>query len=152
MKVRKIILETGVKEVLLCRDSFFFFFSFVLLGPNLQHIECHRLGVESELQLPAYNTATATPDLSHVCDLYHSSQQCQILNPLSKDRDQTHNLIVPSQIHFLYHDRNSQRQNFQQPFPTLMRQQKKYLMNQRMQLTRFPSVRGTTCFYLAVYH
>ena len=28
-------------------------------------------------------TATALPDLSCVCDLYHSSQQLQILNPLS---------------------------------------------------------------------
>ena len=28
-------------------------------------------------------------DLSHVCDLYHSSWQCWILNPLSKARDQT---------------------------------------------------------------
>ena len=43
-----------------------------------------RLGVKSELQLPAYTTATATPDPSSVCDLHHSSQQCQILNPLSE--------------------------------------------------------------------
>jgi len=28
--------------------------------------------------------------------LYHSSQQLQILNPLSKARDQTPNLMVPS--------------------------------------------------------
>ena len=28
-------------------------------------------------------------DLSHVCDLCHSSQQSRILNPLSGDRDQT---------------------------------------------------------------
>ena len=40
------------------------------------------------------------PDLSHVCNLYHSSQQCQIFNPLSKARGQTLNLMVPSQIHF----------------------------------------------------
>ena len=32
--------------------------------------------------------------------LHHSSRQCQILNPLSKVRDQTCNLMVPSQIHF----------------------------------------------------
>ena len=31
-----------------------------------------RLGVESELQLPAYTTASAAPDPSHVCGLYHS--------------------------------------------------------------------------------
>ena len=35
-----------------------------------------RLRVESELQLLAYTTATATQDPSHVCDLYWSSQQC----------------------------------------------------------------------------
>ena len=45
-------------------------------------MEVPRLGVELELQLPAYATATATPDPSHVYNLYHSSQQCWILNPL----------------------------------------------------------------------
>ena len=44
--------------------------------------------------------ATATPDPSQVCDLHHSSQQCQILNPLSEARDWTRNLVVPSQIRF----------------------------------------------------
>ena len=29
-------------------------------------------GVELELQLPAYTTATATLDLSHICDLRHT--------------------------------------------------------------------------------
>ena len=42
----------------------------------------------------------ATSDLSHVCDLHHSSQQRQILNPLSEARDLTCNLMVPSWIHF----------------------------------------------------
>ena len=37
---------------------------------------------------------------SCVYDLHHSSQQHSILNPLSEARDQTHDLIVPSQIHF----------------------------------------------------
>ena len=32
-------------------------------------MEVPRPGVESELQPPAYTTATAMPDLSHVCDL-----------------------------------------------------------------------------------
>ena len=32
-------------------------------------------------------TATAKWDMSRVCDLYHSSGQCQILNPLSEARD-----------------------------------------------------------------
>ena len=38
-------------------------------------MEVSSLGVESELQLLAYTTATATWDLSHIFDLYHSSQQ-----------------------------------------------------------------------------
>ena len=54
-----------------------FFFSF--LWPHPRHMEVSRLGVEVELQLPAYVKATATPDPSHICDLHHSSQQCQIL-------------------------------------------------------------------------
>ena len=47
------------------------------------------LGVKSEVQLPAYATATATRNLSHICDLHHSSGQPQVLNPLSKLRDRT---------------------------------------------------------------
>ena len=52
-------------------------------------MEVPRLGVESELQLPAYATATAIPDLCHICELYCSLQQRQILNPLSEARDRT---------------------------------------------------------------
>ena len=62
-------------------------------------MDVSRLGVESELQLPAIATATVTPVLSHVWDLYHSSQQCQILNPLSEARDGTRIFIESSQIH-----------------------------------------------------
>ena len=36
------------------------------LGPHSQHMEVSRLGVKQELQLPAYVTATATSDPSHV--------------------------------------------------------------------------------------
>jgi len=60
---------------------------FCFLGPHLWHMEVARIGVKSELELPAYTTATAMPDLSCVCDLHHSSWQCWILNPLSKGRD-----------------------------------------------------------------
>ena len=62
-------------------------------------MEVPRLGVKSELQLLAYTTAIATPDPSYICELHHSSLQRQILIPLSEARDQTHNLMVPSQIH-----------------------------------------------------
>ena len=47
-----------------------------------------KLGVESELQLPAYTTAPATRDLIPVFDLHHSSWQHWILDPLSEARDQ----------------------------------------------------------------
>ena len=52
---------------------------FFFLGLHLQHTEVPTLGVKLELQLPAYTTATATWDMSHVCDLHHSSWQHQIL-------------------------------------------------------------------------
>ena len=42
---------------------------FFFLGPHLRDIEVPRLGVKLELELPAYTTATATRDLSGVCDL-----------------------------------------------------------------------------------
>ena len=63
-------------------------------------MEVLRLGVESELQLLAYTTATATSDPSHLYNLHHNSRQCWIFNPLSEARDQIHNLMVPSGIHF----------------------------------------------------
>ena len=56
-------------------------------------------GVELELQLPAYATATATQDRSRVYDPHHSSWQHWILNLLSEARDRTSNPMVPSQIH-----------------------------------------------------
>ena len=62
-------------------------------------MEVPRLGDKLELQLVAYTTATAMQDPSHVYDLCHSSRQHQILNPLSKARDQTHILRDPSQVH-----------------------------------------------------
>ena len=68
---------------------FFFFFFLVFLGLHPQHMEVPRLVVESELQSLAYTTATAMPDLRHVCKLHCCSWQCQILNPLSKARDRT---------------------------------------------------------------
>ena len=64
------------------------------LGPHVRRMKGTSQGVESDLQQLAY--ATATPDLSRVCDLYHSSQQRCILNPLSEARDQTQNFMVPT--------------------------------------------------------
>ena len=61
-------------------------------------MEVPRLGVQ--LEPMAYARATATSDLSLVCDPHNSSRQHQILTPLSKARDQTHNLMIPSWTRF----------------------------------------------------
>ena len=62
-------------------------------------MEVPRLRIKSELQLPAYTRATVTQDPSRVCDLYHSSQQQQILNPQSEARVRTCVLMDTNQIH-----------------------------------------------------
>ena len=71
-------------------DFFFLFF--------LQHMEVPRRGMESEPQLPAYDSATATWDPSHICSQHQGLRQCWILNPLSEAGDQTHILIDTSQV------------------------------------------------------
>ena len=63
-------------------------------------MEVPRLRVASELQLPAYNTATGMQDPSHIWDLHHSSWQHQIPNLLSKARDRTLILMDTSWILF----------------------------------------------------
>ena len=83
-----------------CFFTFFFFLSFCLLELHLWHMEVLRLGVKAELQLPTYTTATAMPDLSCICNLYHGSQQHRILNPLSEARDPTCILMDTSRICF----------------------------------------------------
>ena len=78
-----------------------------LLGLHLGHKEVPRLGDESELHLLAYTTATATPDLSHVCDLLTGYGNAGSFNPLSKARD-THILIDTSWIlNLMSHNGNS---------------------------------------------
>ena len=74
------------------KDFFFF------LGLHLGYMEVPKLGVKLELQVPAYATATAMQDQSQVCNLYHSSWQCWILNPLIETRDWIHILMNPSQV------------------------------------------------------
>ena len=90
-------LGGGCPSLAVMAGSFclFIYLSFVFLGLHLQHLVVPRLGVLSELQLPAYTTATAMWDPRHICDLHHSSRQCRILNPLSEARDGTRNLMVP---------------------------------------------------------
>ena len=62
-------------------------------------MEVPRLETESELQLPAYYaTATEIQDLSHVCELHHSSWQHQVFNPLIEARDWTFILMDTSRV------------------------------------------------------
>ena len=92
---------TTKKEIFLFFLSFFFFFC--RLGPHQWPIEAPRLGVELELQLPAYTMATARRNQScicYLCYLQHSSMQCQICYPLSEARDQIHVLMTTSYICF----------------------------------------------------
>ena len=65
-------------------------------------MEVPRIGVESELQLLAYTTATATQDLSHVCNLHHSSWQRRMLNLLSGPKDRAHILMVSAEPQLLH--------------------------------------------------
>ena len=65
-------------------------------------MEVTRLGVKSELQLPAYAMPThSNADPSLICDLHQSSQQCRIPDLLSGARDQAHIPMDTSQIRFL---------------------------------------------------
>ena len=84
-------------------SEFSFFFSFPSLPSNsctCWHMEVPRLGVESELQLSAYTTATATQDPSHIWDLHCSLWQCGILNLLCETRDGTHVLMDTSWVQY----------------------------------------------------
>ena len=62
--------------------TFFFFWG----GRTLRHMEVPKLGVK--LQLPAYTTATAMPDLCHVWDHATAlSNASWVLNLLSHNRN-----------------------------------------------------------------
>ena len=87
--------------IFLAHPSFIFFFSFLFFSflffsflffsfsffRLFRATPALRLGVGSELLLPAYARAIAMPDSSRICDLHHSSQQHRILNTLSEVRD-----------------------------------------------------------------
>ena len=94
---RSLIL-CATRELLFCHFFSFLSFLFVFVGPHLWPMEVPRLGVELELQLLAYTTATAVPDPSSVCDLHCSLWQHWILNPLSGARYQTYVLMATSQV------------------------------------------------------
>ena len=66
----------------------------VFLGLHPRHVEVPRLGGR------IYPTAAAMPDLSLICNLHHSSQHHQTLNPLREATDRTCVLMNASQVHF----------------------------------------------------
>ena len=71
-------------------------------------MEVPRPWVNPELQLLTYAIATGMPDVSHGCDLYQSSQQYGIPNPMSETRGQIHILMDTSRVlNLLSHNRNS---------------------------------------------
>ena len=75
-----------------------FIYLFLLFGATPTAYGSSHAGVKSELQLPAYTTATTMQDTSCICGLHHSSQQCWILNPVRETRDQAHILLDTSQV------------------------------------------------------
>ena len=74
---------------------------FCFSGPHLRHMEVSQArGRIRATAAGLHHTAIAMPDPSCACDLYHSSKQTWILNPLNMARDRTRNLMVLSWIHF----------------------------------------------------
>ena len=64
----------------------FFFFFFLIFRAALETYESSQAR-QLQLQLPAYTTATAMQDLSHVYKLHHNSRQHWIPDPLSEARN-----------------------------------------------------------------
>ena len=85
----------------LCHSTFlsrvnFFFLSFE--GCTCSMRKFPGQGLNQSCSHLAYTTATATPELSLICDLHQSSWQSWIFNLLSEARDRTCVLMDTSQI------------------------------------------------------
>ena len=81
-------MEPGSDRLQSASATFFFFFGVFRATPAAYGSSQSRCQIGAVA--PAYATATATWDPSHVFDLHHRSWQHRILNPLSKARDRTH--------------------------------------------------------------
>ena len=88
-------------EVMIAQHRDFFFFFMLFRASTVAHGSSWDR-VESELQLLAYTTATAKPELRGVCHLHHSPQQRWIPDPLSEASDQTRILMDIRQIRFYF--------------------------------------------------
>ena len=90
---------TGLSFLLACLLDCLLSFFFAFQG-HTRASGGARLGVGLELQLQAYTTAIAMPDLSRPCHLHHSSWRYWIPNPLSEARDQTRILMDTGWVRF----------------------------------------------------
>ena len=111
-------LDRKIRTTWIFFGFFFFFLLFGAAPAAYGGSQTRGQIVELELQLPAYTTATAMPDLSCIGDLHHSSQQHQIHNPLSEAKDQTRNLMAPSRICFRYATMGTHDGNFSSNAPS----------------------------------
>ena len=83
-------MHTLSNHLILCPSPrllplFFFYFCVFVATPVAHGSSWARGQVGTTAE--ASTTATATPDLSHICDICPNLQQSQILNPLSEARD-----------------------------------------------------------------
>ena len=58
-------------------------------------------GVKLGASAEAYTTATAKPVPSHICNLYHSLQQCQIFNHVAASEHDTVLNFTVLQVNYL---------------------------------------------------
>ena len=72
----------------------------VFLGPHLWHMEVPGLGIELELQLPAYTKPQQCQIWATSATSTTAHDHTRIFNPLREAWDRTCNLMVPGQIHF----------------------------------------------------
>ena len=83
---------------------FFYFFVFMIAPAAYGS---YRLGVELELQLLVYTTTTATPDLSHICDLHCSLGHRSLSHWAKPEIEPTSSQGQCSVLKLLSHSRNS---------------------------------------------
>ena len=99
-KVKCCFVNSHFCYLCVCEEGHDGFLFFDFLGPHLQHMEVCRLGVQSELQLPAYTTvcsnARSKPCLWPIPQL----MAVQIPDPLSDAGDWTLILMDSSWIRF----------------------------------------------------
>ena len=90
--------HNGISPIQVFMFLFFFFFFYPCFLRVALTAHGGSQARESELEPLAYTTDTATPSPICVCNLHHSSGQCQIFHPLSEARDQTSTLMDATQI------------------------------------------------------